>query len=484
MTQAYYFDGRTAQAHPVTLAVVGQRLQVRGDGIERDVPLAALSATDRLARVRRVIKLPDGDQVHCDDNDWVDGLFPRHGMSAWIDRLERHSAVVAGSVVTTALLGFAFFAFGLPWIAERAANAMPLAAETLLGEQSMRALDKTYLRPTKLSEEQQQVAREEFFGFVADMPDRDRYKLEFRELPGNAVNAFAVPGGTIVVSDAIVEALPDRDAFLSVVAHEMGHQVEHHVVRSVIQGSAVVVLVALFTADVSSASGVVLGVPAFLLDSHYSRDFESAADRYAFAAMRAHNISPEWFAYALGSIDQSVRSNRQSSDARIESYTSSHPLSTERIEAARAQAQGFENLEVSAARAMADVYGRGVTTAEASQVGCWVGSRKFEDDRVSRWNVTFTSDLAVRTRFDDFDRNGKLLQTSYESGRWAIRDGMMSLRWLVYESDKQKRDVDRIDTYRIESIDDEVEDYRFIPSNIEFESRRIRCGEESGVDDQ
>ena len=45
------------------------------------------------------------------------------------------------------------------------------------------------------------------------MPDSDRYKLEFRKLPGDLPNAFAIPGGTIIVSDGLVAALPDEDAF-------------------------------------------------------------------------------------------------------------------------------------------------------------------------------------------------------------------------------------------------------------------------------
>ena len=132
--------------------------------------------------------------------------------------------------------------------------------------------------------------------FVAGMPDGDKYKLEFRKLPGDLPNAFAIPGGPIVVSDGLVAALQDEDAFLAVVAHEIGHQVHRHVLRQVLQGSAVIVAATMLTGDVSSASGVVLAVPTFLLSSRYSRDFEREADDYAFAALRERGITPEWFA--------------------------------------------------------------------------------------------------------------------------------------------------------------------------------------------
>jgi hypothetical protein len=56
-------------------------------------------------------------------------------------------------------------------------------------------------------------------------------------------------------------------------SHEIGHEEHRHVLRSVLQSSAVVLIGAHFTGDVSSASTLVVAVPTFLLDSHYSRDF-------------------------------------------------------------------------------------------------------------------------------------------------------------------------------------------------------------------
>ena len=184
-----------------------------------------------------------------------------------------------------------FFFFGLPQIAESIAREIPPAAETLIGEQTMEILDRTTLQPTTLSTEQQQDLTDALRRFVADMPYGDKYRLEFRKLPGDLPNAFAIPGGAIVVSDGLVAALQDEDAFLAVVAHEIGHQVHRHVLRQVLQGSAVIVAATMLTGDVSSATGVVLAVPTFLLSSRYSRDFEREADEFAFATLRDRGIT-------------------------------------------------------------------------------------------------------------------------------------------------------------------------------------------------
>ncbi len=346
-----YYDGLTARAVPVELSADGADLHIRGrDGeLVNTVQRANVSVTSRLAAIRRVIRLPHGAQIHCDDNDAIDALFPEYAGGTVVDRLERHPAAVASSLVVGALAIAWFFFFGLPQIAESIAREIPPAAESLIGEQALAILDRTTLQPSTLPREVQQDLTDALSRFVAGMPDADRYKLEFRKLPGDLPNAFAIPGGPIVVSDGLVAALPDDDAFLAVVAHEIGHQVHRHVLRQVLQGSAVIVAATMLTGDVSSATGVVLAVPTFLLSSRYSRDFEREADDYAFAALRERDITSGMVRQlaaharsALGSVDGS----RQ----RIRRYLSTHPASDQRIDAALDAARGFDPLEVIVAK--------------------------------------------------------------------------------------------------------------------------------------
>ena len=52
-------------------------------------------------------------------------------------------------------------------------------------------------------------------------------------------NAFALPGGTVVMTDAIVQAAADKgisdDALVGVLAHEIGHVVHRHGMRMVVE---------------------------------------------------------------------------------------------------------------------------------------------------------------------------------------------------------------------------------------------------------
>jgi len=162
----------------------------------------------------------------------------------------------------------------------------------------------------------------------------------FYKAPAIGANAFALPGGTIVVTDDLVDLIADddvnEDEFLAIVAHEVGHQQYHHVMRSVLQQSVVAIVAAFFVGDVGSASTIVITIPAFLLQNHYSRGFEQQADDYAFGALAAHGISPRVFANVMRKLE------KQSPDAEDMSYLSSHPLTAERIARAEAAADAFE----------------------------------------------------------------------------------------------------------------------------------------------
>ena len=139
------------------------------------------------------------------------------------------------------------------------------------------------------------------------------------------------------MTDQLVRTLDDDSEFDAVVAHEIGHQQRRHALRQTLRGSIVAIVAAFFAGDVSSAGAVVVAVPTFLLTSHYSREFEDEADRYAFELLAQHDESPHWFAEAMRRLE-AQRPARRRAHA---SYLSSHPDTEERIAAADEAAQAF-----------------------------------------------------------------------------------------------------------------------------------------------
>ncbi|TLY51202.1 MAG: M48 family metallopeptidase [Gammaproteobacteria bacterium] len=328
MFEGRYYNGRDARAQRVECVGADAVLSIRGVDFAVQFACDAIRVTPRLARTFRTLFLPDGAQVQTDDNDAVDALFPRRNrLETLVEHLERHATAVAASIVISiAALVFAF-AWGVPWFAERIAQRIPSEVERKIGDQTLATLRRTVLKPSKLPQDRRDALRARFAAFTRDIPGAGDYRLDFHAASRIGPNAFALPGGTIVFTDEMVQLLDNDDEFLAIAAHEIGHEQHRHLMRNVLQDSAVILIATLISGDVSSASAVVVSLPTFLLQSHYSRAFESDADEYAFAALKAHDISPQAFAEVM----QKFIRKYPGLQSRSFAYFSSHPPTAERI---------------------------------------------------------------------------------------------------------------------------------------------------------
>jgi Zn-dependent protease with chaperone function len=333
-----YYDGHGSRAHAVELECVdGTTLTVTGVGIERHVALATLSLSPRLGRTPRTLAFPDGAHISLADDPALDALFPqRSRMHALADALERRWPVALAASVIVIAATIALFVWGMPWAAARIADRLPPSVEESIGKQTLTLLDSYGFKPSKLPPERQAALTQRFDAFAQGHCGAIVCRVEFRKADAIGPNAFALPGGTVIVTDALVDLLGNDDEFLAVIAHELGHQAHHHALRQVLQSSGVVIVAALFAGDVGSANAVVVTIPTVLLQSHYSRDFESEADDYAFAALAANGISPRVFADVMRKL-QKIAPDLHGGMA----YLSSHPPSDERIAHAEAAATAF-----------------------------------------------------------------------------------------------------------------------------------------------
>jgi Zn-dependent protease with chaperone function len=200
-------------------------------------------------------------------------------------------------------------------------------------------LDGNVLAPSKLPQQR----RQELAGKVAALGAAGHtlppYRLLFRSGPAIGPNAFALPGGDVVVLDELV-ALAGRDAdVVAVVAHELGHLHHLHGIRQMIQSSVVSFVVGVYLGDVSS---VVAGLTALVLDSRYSRKFELEADAHAATLLLATPASVDPLIDMLQRLE-AAHAKRGGADREsppdAASLLSSHPDTAARIAALRAIAR-------------------------------------------------------------------------------------------------------------------------------------------------
>ena len=358
---ADYFDGESARAHAVTLNLSGPTLQIRGEAIALDLQADAVHWSERTRHGPRVAHLTHGAALHCRDAAACDAWLRAAGRGdSWVVQVQQSWRWVLASLAALVLLLAAFAIWGVPWFSRIALVAIPHSVDTALGEATLARLDQHLTAPTALDAAKQQRVRDAFARAVTAQssahpgPELPSYALVFRrdrEKGGIGPNAFALPGGTMVMTDAMVELFDtEPDVLSGVLAHELGHVRQRHGMRMVVQASLIGLLSSVVLGDFSS---LLAAAPVVLGQASYARDAEREADAFCAAFLKAAGVSPalmiglfEKLGAARGakeSKDEPEASRgRASADASgswLGIAFASHPADQERIEFFRSAAR-------------------------------------------------------------------------------------------------------------------------------------------------
>ncbi|WP_372660859.1 M48 family metallopeptidase [Hydrogenophaga sp.] len=332
-----WFDGRSPRARAVQLLIDSDHLLLN-DGTEvHRYPVADVRWPERRTHGQRQCELPDGGLLqHADGAEW-DDWCQRSGLSERaVVRWQQSWRGTLGAAAGTVLLLWAFWIWGIPALSHVVVSWLPPSVDATVGERSLRELDRLFLKPSTLPEAQQAHLRKRFEALLertyphGDVP---AWQLRFHQSPALKANAFALPGGYIVVTDDLVQLLADQpDTILGVMAHEWGHVRQRHGLKMVVQASLVSAVVGVVMGD---ASGFLVTVPAAMATQSYSRDAERQADAEAATMLHQSGISPAvmvvFFERMRASSSDRTPQRGDRADGPLPISISSHPDDDERI---------------------------------------------------------------------------------------------------------------------------------------------------------
>lgn len=287
-----YFDGRSARAHPVVLRCRDGALHVDGEGIALVVPLHEVEWPERTRHGTRVAHLPGGGSLHAADAAAWDDFARACGRGeSVVVRAQQSWRWVLASIAATVLLVAAVYEWGVPWAARAAVPLIPQSVDAAVGEQALASLEEHLLEPSKLPAEQQQRLRAAFEQAVRAQPAGavPAHRILFRASEIGP-NALALPGGTMVVTDDLVELVDgDANVITGVLAHELGHVRHRHGMRLLVQVTAIGVVASAVLGDFNA---LLTAVPVWLGQAAYARDAEREADAESARFLKNAGISP------------------------------------------------------------------------------------------------------------------------------------------------------------------------------------------------
>lgn len=329
-----YFDGQGSQCHDVEVFIQESAVVVQAAAFRHEYPAGSFTASERSPSRPRILEFEDGSRCELPSTQALDAVLSGRGLGGgWVSGLSRRRGVLLVSAML--LVGGLVSAtlWGVPAAARLAAHWTPADVLQALDREALAVLDARVFLPSELTAERQQSYRAALQRLItADDARRESPEsvtLHFRRSPVLGPNAMALPGGSIVLLDELVE-LADADGVMAVLAHELGHVQGRHGLDLSYRSAAVGALATWLYGDISALVAV---VPTVLMQSHYSREMEREADRFALHRLARAGADPA----ALPRVLERLYRSRDQAHAVGSRYLDSHPAPAERLSELQAQ---------------------------------------------------------------------------------------------------------------------------------------------------
>ena len=351
--EAHYSDGLTAARVKVSVCFGNGALIIEPDEGEDESRIMVWEFLDlrladelRSGQAVRLINIAQSDaRLSFIDGRILDPLLEKAPQLRDPGVLGRRPGLRLAQWVGGIAAVIAILFVGLPRVAEPVAALMPLAWEEAIGEQVFSGFQGS----NKFCEASAGVDA------LGRLSDRlltgfdNRYNFRFAVVDAKAINAFAAPGGYIVIYRGLIDDARSSDDVAGVLAHEIGHVIERHATEGIVRATGLALIVQLLLGDPSGILGMSAASGELLLSLAYSRGDEAEADAIAVEMLAAAGIDSGGFVKFLQRTARreeaaSTTSDEIISDAKLNElelsipFLSTHPRSAER--AATVQATG------------------------------------------------------------------------------------------------------------------------------------------------
>jgi predicted Zn-dependent protease len=249
-------------------------------------------------------------------------------------RKENRRFLFWASVSCVALALFCFIGYyALLASARTAVHALPISIDEQIGKTAIQSMINDRLpRDHKATQLVQQIV------------DRLKPHAKFSEMDfqvyvvhNSEVNAFALPGGQMVVYTGLIENVESSEQLAGVLAHEMAHATLRHGLQQISQSIGVIAAIQLLVGDVGGLLAVGSQIAQQSVMTSYSRTAETEADIEGARMLHAAKIDPK----AMATFFAKLKHEHGDIPGAI-SWLSTHPQHEDRIESINNYAESLE----------------------------------------------------------------------------------------------------------------------------------------------
>lgn len=326
MYQGTYYNHQVAKPHPASVQMLEDGLHFTFSDSNDQVRqmhwlLTELEVdlTDR-SYIRIVNKADNGGTLEVNNALFVDAFLERYRTirNTGFQELVLRGGFKAGLVALFIIIGLVALAhfFFLPWCADRIVDRLPRSFDKELGDAARKSMQEDVDTAGSLL----------LTKFAAQMKWETPEKLTFTVVPSDVENAYALPGGYVVVYTGLLKKLDKKEQLAALLSHEVAHVTRRHSVRKLCRDMSSSLLVTAVLSNASGATATLYSNASAIYNLTYSREYEQQADITGMETLRRNHIDQQ------GMVELMEELKKLSSKVDVPEFISTHPLTDNRID--------------------------------------------------------------------------------------------------------------------------------------------------------
>jgi beta-barrel assembly-enhancing protease len=232
--------------------------------------------------------------------------------------LGKSSKILFGIGIAFLAIIAIYYFFLLPLAAKAIVGVIPIDTEIDLGKKmSEGILEGEKVDPVRTAS----INR-----FYKNLKTGSKYPIRISVVQSDVKNAFAIPGGQIVVYTGLLNEMNDYSELVALLGHEKAHVEERHSLQMLTKSLGLYIVASLVFQDVNGITAVLVDNASSLQQLSYNRAFESEADDLALQLIVENDVDPKGMSALFSHLkaDEEVMS--------VPEFLSTHPNLNNRIE--------------------------------------------------------------------------------------------------------------------------------------------------------
>jgi len=238
--------------------------------------------------------------------------------------------MIVGGFITFAAI---FYFFLVPLLISGVAEVFPRNAEISMGQ----AMKKNFIAGEKVDSAKTVAANK----FVKNLKTGSDYPIHVTVVKNYVKNAFALPGGEIVVYSDILKDMKSYDELVALLGHEIGHVQEKHTLKTLLRNVSGYIIISLVFSDVAGIVTILVDNASQLEQLHYNRELESQADDYGYKVILMNKADPKGMEDLFKQLE-----GDSAATGIIPEFLQSHPKIENRIETVKERMKGEKSVVV------------------------------------------------------------------------------------------------------------------------------------------